>query len=98
MKVQAVINIVASQHPFGVPSFMHSLDLEVMNTLEFSELANSGVLSVKDSEFAIGMEFSFRKIIIMEIRNCTISKKSITRENVVGKLNDTMEVIPVLWV
>ncbi|RYR54281.1 hypothetical protein Ahy_A06g029542 [Arachis hypogaea] len=67
-KVQAIINTVGSQHPFGVSSFMHTLDLEAMNVPKFSVLAN------QDGEFAIGIEFSFRKVVVTIIRNYTISK------------------------
>ncbi|RYR38522.1 hypothetical protein Ahy_A09g043563 [Arachis hypogaea] len=66
---QTVINTVASKHPFGVPSFMRVLDLEAMNAPEFFELTNL------DGEFAIRMEFSSRKSVVMAIRNYTISKE-----------------------
>ena len=34
---------VASQHPFGEPSFMHALDLQAMHITEFPEYANMGM-------------------------------------------------------
>ncbi|RYR15025.1 hypothetical protein Ahy_B04g071761 [Arachis hypogaea] len=35
-------NAIISQHPFGVPSFMLTLDLEAMHDPEFPEYANTG--------------------------------------------------------
>ena len=35
--------VVASQHPFGEPSFMRDLNLEAMQASEFPEYANFGM-------------------------------------------------------
>nr|XP_025673102.1 uncharacterized protein LOC112772381 [Arachis hypogaea] len=40
--VQDEANAIVSQHPFGVPSFMQTLDLEAMHAPEFPEYANTG--------------------------------------------------------
>ncbi|XP_016192863.1 uncharacterized protein LOC107633778 [Arachis ipaensis] len=40
--VQNEAYAIVSQHPFGVPSFMQTLDLEVMHAPEFPEYANTG--------------------------------------------------------
>ncbi|RYR73048.1 hypothetical protein Ahy_A02g007325 [Arachis hypogaea] len=39
--VQNEANAIVSQHPFGVPSFMWTLDLEAMHAPEFREYANT---------------------------------------------------------
>ncbi|XP_025652920.1 uncharacterized protein [Arachis hypogaea] len=50
---------IVSQHPFGVPSFMRTLDLEAMHAPEFPEYANTGEgnVAVEDGEFSVEMEF-----------------------------------------
>ncbi|RYQ80375.1 hypothetical protein Ahy_Scaffold1g106832 isoform A [Arachis hypogaea] len=57
--VQDEANAIVSQHPFGVPSFMRTLDLEAMYPPEFSEYANTGEgnVAAEDDEFSVGMEF-----------------------------------------
>ncbi|XP_016186200.1 uncharacterized protein LOC107627905 [Arachis ipaensis] len=54
---------VISQQPFGVPSFMRTLDLEAMHAPEFSEYANMGEgnAAAEDGEFSVGMEFGSRE-------------------------------------
>nr|XP_029147041.1 uncharacterized protein LOC112733035 [Arachis hypogaea] len=57
--VQNEANAVVSQHPFGVPSFMRTLDLEAMHAPEFPEYANTGEgnVAAEDGEFSVEMEF-----------------------------------------
>ncbi|XP_057729998.1 uncharacterized protein LOC130945284 [Arachis stenosperma] len=43
--VQDEANAIVSLHPFGVPSFMRTLDLEAMHAPEFSEYANTACLT-----------------------------------------------------
>ncbi|RYQ80379.1 hypothetical protein Ahy_Scaffold1g106832 isoform E [Arachis hypogaea] len=66
--VQDEANAIVSQHPFGVPSFMRTLDLEAMYPPEFSEYANT------DDEFSVGMEFGSRESVISAIKSYTISR------------------------
>ncbi|QHN82166.1 uncharacterized protein DS421_20g693350 [Arachis hypogaea] len=44
LAVQNEAEVILSQHPFGVPSFMQTLDLEAMHAPEFPEYANIGML------------------------------------------------------
>nr|XP_029147047.1 uncharacterized protein LOC114924970 [Arachis hypogaea] len=57
--VQNEADAIVSQHPFGVPSFMRTLDLEAMHAPEFPEYANTGEgnVAAEDGEFSVGMEF-----------------------------------------
>ncbi|RYR33241.1 hypothetical protein Ahy_A10g047803 [Arachis hypogaea] len=61
--VQNEADSIVSRHPFGVPSFMRTLDLEVMHAPEFSEYANMGEgnVTAEDGEFSVRMEFGSRK-------------------------------------
>ncbi|XP_072054177.1 uncharacterized protein [Arachis hypogaea] len=61
--VQNEANGIVSQHPFGVPSFMRTLDLEAMHAPEFPEYANTdeGDAAAEDGEFRVGMEFGSRE-------------------------------------
>nr|XP_025611889.1 uncharacterized protein LOC112705268 [Arachis hypogaea] len=54
---------VISQQPFGVPTFMRTLDLEAMHAPEFPEYANMGEgnAAAEDGEFSVGMEFGSRE-------------------------------------
>nr|XP_025648152.1 uncharacterized protein LOC112743154 [Arachis hypogaea] len=63
--VQNEADAIVSQHPFGIPSFMRTLDLEVMHAPEFSEYANMGEgnAAAEDGEFSVGMEFGLRESI-----------------------------------
>ncbi|RYR14936.1 hypothetical protein Ahy_B04g071660 [Arachis hypogaea] len=74
--VQNEANVIVRQHPFGVPSFMRTLDLEVMHAPEFSEYANTGEgnAAAEDGEFRVGMEFSSRESVISAIKSYTISR------------------------
>nr|XP_025637789.1 uncharacterized protein LOC112733133 [Arachis hypogaea] len=56
-------NAIISQHLFGVPSFMRTLDLKAMHDPEFSEYANTGEgnAAAEDGEFSVGMEFGSRE-------------------------------------
>ncbi|XP_016169067.1 uncharacterized protein LOC107611676 [Arachis ipaensis] len=73
--VQDEANAIVSQHPFGIPSFMRTLDLEAMHAPEFSEYANTGEGNVvaEDGEFSVGMEFGSRESVISAIKSSTIS-------------------------
>ncbi|RYR79671.1 hypothetical protein Ahy_A01g004489 [Arachis hypogaea] len=68
-----VVPAVVSQ-PMGIPPFIHSLDLDAMHALEFSDHANIGVADLEDGEFRIGMEYGSRKSVIAAIRSYTISR------------------------
>ncbi|RYR75878.1 hypothetical protein Ahy_A01g000463 [Arachis hypogaea] len=72
--VADVANTLASQHPSGESSFMHTLDLDAMNAPEFSEYDNSDPVIVTYNEFVVGMEFNSKETIIAAIKNYTICK------------------------
>ncbi|XP_015952773.1 uncharacterized protein LOC107477296 [Arachis duranensis] len=72
--VQDEANAIVSQHPFGDPSFMQTLDLEAMHAPEFPEYANTGNVAVEDGEFSVGMKFSSRESVISAIKSYTISR------------------------
>ncbi|RYR51969.1 hypothetical protein Ahy_A06g026905 [Arachis hypogaea] len=74
--VQNEANGIVSQHPFGVPSFMRTLDLEAMHAPEFPEYANTdeGDAAAEDGEFRVGMEFGSRESVISAIKSYTISR------------------------
>ncbi|RYR62638.1 hypothetical protein Ahy_A04g020343 [Arachis hypogaea] len=57
---------VAMQHPFGVPSFMQTLDLTAMYATKFSEYAYIDI---------IGIEFGSRESVISAIKSYTISRE-----------------------
>ncbi|RYR07213.1 hypothetical protein Ahy_B05g074524 [Arachis hypogaea] len=67
---------IVSRHPFGVPSFMRTLDLEAMHAPEFPEYANKGKgnVAAEDGEFSVGMEFGSRESVISAIKSYTISR------------------------
>ncbi|RYR58692.1 hypothetical protein Ahy_A05g024577 [Arachis hypogaea] len=74
--VQNEADVIVSQHPFGVPSFMWSLDLEAMYAPKFLEYANMGKgnTTAEDGEFSIRMEFSLRESVISAIKSYTIAR------------------------
>ncbi|RYR25120.1 hypothetical protein Ahy_B02g058747 [Arachis hypogaea] len=74
--VQNEADAIVSQHPFGVPSFMRTLDLEAMHAPEFSEYANTGEgnVAAEDGEFSVGMEFGSKESVISAIKSYTISR------------------------
>ncbi|RYR31551.1 hypothetical protein Ahy_B01g056360 [Arachis hypogaea] len=74
--VQNEADSIISQHPFGVPSFMRTLDLEDMHAPEFPEYANMGEgnTAAEDGEFSVGMEFCSRESVISAIKSYTISR------------------------
>nr|XP_025627852.1 uncharacterized protein LOC112720974 [Arachis hypogaea] len=74
--VQNEANAIARQHPFGVPSFMRTLDLEAMHAPEFPEYANTGEgnAATEDGEFSVGMEFGSRESVISAIKRYTVSR------------------------
>ncbi|RYR51693.1 hypothetical protein Ahy_A06g026673 [Arachis hypogaea] len=69
-------NAIVSQHPFSVPSFMRTLDLEAMHALEFPEYVNMGEgnVAAEDGEFSVGMEFGSRDLVMSAIKSYTISR------------------------
>ncbi|RYR74347.1 hypothetical protein Ahy_A02g009021 [Arachis hypogaea] len=69
--VQNEANAIVSQHPFGVPSFMRTLDLEAMHAQEFP---NEGNTAAEDGEFSVGMKFGSRESVISAIKGYTISR------------------------
>ncbi|RYR25164.1 hypothetical protein Ahy_B02g058809 isoform A [Arachis hypogaea] len=74
--VQNEANAIVSQHPFGVSSFMRTLDLETMHAPEFPEYANTGEgnTEAEDGEFRVGMEFGSRESVISAIKSYTVSR------------------------
>ncbi|RYR15186.1 hypothetical protein Ahy_B04g071911 [Arachis hypogaea] len=72
--VADVANALASQYPSREPSFMHALDVDVMNAPEFPEYINSNPVVVSDGEFVVGMEFSSRETVIAAIKDYTIRR------------------------
>ncbi|RYR40158.1 hypothetical protein Ahy_A09g045842 [Arachis hypogaea] len=66
--VSDVANALANEVPFEEPLFMRVLDLEVMHVPEFLDYISA------DGEFAVGMEFSFRKAVIKAIKEYTIRR------------------------
>ncbi|RYR53905.1 hypothetical protein Ahy_A06g029151 [Arachis hypogaea] len=66
--VTEVANALANRHPFEKPSFMHALDLEAMHAPVFSKYINA------DGEFTVRMEFSFREVVIIAMKDYTICK------------------------
>ncbi|RYQ88254.1 hypothetical protein Ahy_B09g095558 isoform E [Arachis hypogaea] len=75
--VQNEADAIVSQHPFGVPSFMRTLDLEAMHAPEFPEYANTGEgnVAAENGEFSVGMEFGSRESVISAIKSYTISRE-----------------------
>ncbi|XP_072088021.1 uncharacterized protein [Arachis hypogaea] len=62
--VQDEANAIVSQHLFGVPSFMRTLDLKAMHAPEFFEYANTGKgnIAAEDGKFSVRMEFGSREL------------------------------------
>ncbi|XP_057730445.1 uncharacterized protein LOC130945756 [Arachis stenosperma] len=75
-KVQNEANAIVSQHLFGVPSFMRTLDLEAMHAPEFPKFANTGEgnVAAEDGEFSVRMEFGSRESVISANKSYTISR------------------------
>ncbi|RYQ84224.1 hypothetical protein Ahy_B10g103309 [Arachis hypogaea] len=63
MEFRASINTVAIQHSLNVPSFMHTLDLDVMHASEYPKFAKPKHVTL-----------IFREIEVMAIRNYMLSK------------------------
>ncbi|QHO47017.1 uncharacterized protein DS421_6g192700 [Arachis hypogaea] len=65
--VQNEAHAFVSQHPFGVLSFMRTLDLKAMHASEFPEYANigEGNVAVEDGEFSVRIEFSSKESVIL---------------------------------
>ncbi|RYR69430.1 hypothetical protein Ahy_A03g015974 [Arachis hypogaea] len=76
LAVQNEAHAIVSQHPFGVPSFMWTLDLEVMHISKFPEYANigEGNVAAEDGEFSVRIEFGSRNSVISAIKSYTISR------------------------
>ncbi|XP_025616548.1 uncharacterized protein [Arachis hypogaea] len=72
--VSDVANALANEVPFEEPLFMRVLDLEVMHVPEFLDYISAEISFVTDGEFAVGMEFSFRKAVIKAIKEYTIRR------------------------
>ncbi|RYQ83482.1 hypothetical protein Ahy_B10g102163 [Arachis hypogaea] len=74
--VQNEAEMIVSQHPFGVSSFMRTLNLEVMHAPEFSEYVNigEGNTATEDGEFRVGMKFGSRESVISAIKSYTIAR------------------------
>ncbi|RYR39423.1 hypothetical protein Ahy_A09g044955 [Arachis hypogaea] len=74
--VQIKADGIVSQHPFGVLSFMRTLDLKAMHAPKFPEYANMGEgnNAAEDGEFSVGMKFSLRESVISAIKSYTISR------------------------
>ncbi|RYQ94972.1 hypothetical protein Ahy_B08g089956 [Arachis hypogaea] len=66
LAVQNEVNAIVSQHSFGVPSFMRTLDLEAMHAPKFPEYANTGEgnAAAEDGEFSVRMKFGSRDSVI----------------------------------
>ncbi|RYR59331.1 hypothetical protein Ahy_A05g025199 isoform B [Arachis hypogaea] len=73
-EVQNEADAIVSQHLFGVPSFMQTLDLEAMRASEFPKYANTGNAAAEDSKFSVGIKFSLRESVISAIKSYTISR------------------------
>ncbi|RYR70109.1 hypothetical protein Ahy_A03g016624 [Arachis hypogaea] len=73
--VADVANALANQQPFVEPTFMQSLNLEVMHAPEFPQYVNVAELPVMtDGEFTMEMEFSSREVVIKAMKYYTIRK------------------------
>ncbi|RYR46667.1 hypothetical protein Ahy_A07g032435 [Arachis hypogaea] len=72
--VSEVVNTLANQHLFEVPSFICILDLEAMHALKFPKYMNVEPPVMVDSKFVVRMKFSFREIVIMAIKDCIICR------------------------
>ncbi|RYR53800.1 hypothetical protein Ahy_A06g029051 [Arachis hypogaea] len=74
--VQDEANAIVSQHPFGVPSFIRTLDLEAMHAPKFPEYANTceGNVAAEDGKFSVRMEFGSRESVISAIKSYIISR------------------------
>ncbi|KAL4299792.1 hypothetical protein AHAS_Ahas17G0136300 [Arachis hypogaea] len=74
--VEDVTNALANhQHPFKDPSFMHNLDLEAMNILEFSKYANADSPIVAESKFIVRIEFNFKETVTKVVKDYIIGKE-----------------------
>ncbi|RYQ84577.1 hypothetical protein Ahy_B10g103998 [Arachis hypogaea] len=74
--VQNEVDAIVSRHPFGVLSFIQTLDLEAMHASVFPEYVNMGEgnVAAEDGEFSVGMEFGSRESVISAIKIYTISR------------------------
>ncbi|RYR52406.1 hypothetical protein Ahy_A06g027332 [Arachis hypogaea] len=74
--IQNEAHAIVSQHPFGILSFMRTLDLEAMHAPEFSKYVNIGEGNVapENDEFSVRIEFDSRESMIFTIKSYTISR------------------------
>ncbi|RYR72738.1 hypothetical protein Ahy_A02g006951 [Arachis hypogaea] len=72
--VTGVANALANEVPFEEPSFMRVMDLEAMHASEFSDYMSGEVSIVADDEFAVGMKFSSRKVVIKAMKEHTLRR------------------------
>ncbi|KAL4366014.1 hypothetical protein AHAS_Ahas07G0163700 [Arachis hypogaea] len=72
--VADMTNALANQHPFEEPSFMPALDLESIHAPKFFEYNAAEFSVVVDGEFVVGMEFSYREVVIMAMKDYTIHR------------------------
>ncbi|RYR08810.1 hypothetical protein Ahy_B05g076649 [Arachis hypogaea] len=86
--VEEVANLLASQHPFGEPSFMRTLDLAALNAPEFPEYVTADPPIVADGEFVIRMEFSSREVVVAAIKEYTIRRGVDYRRNEVFEVRE----------
>ncbi|RYR53978.1 hypothetical protein Ahy_A06g029233 [Arachis hypogaea] len=70
--VGVVANALADQHPSEEPSFMHTLNLDTMHALEFSEYINTFFAVV--GEFVVGMKFNSKETVIVAVKRYTIRR------------------------
>ncbi|RYR29573.1 hypothetical protein Ahy_B01g054003 [Arachis hypogaea] len=68
VNVTDVANALANQYPFEELSFMRALNLKAIHASEFLEYMNA------DGEFAVGIEFNSRKIVIIVMKDYTIRR------------------------
>ncbi|RYR66923.1 hypothetical protein Ahy_A03g013112 [Arachis hypogaea] len=72
--VSDVATALTNDVPFEDPSFMRILDLEAMHVPEFLDYISAEIPYVADDEFVVGIEFSFRKVVIKAIKEYTIRR------------------------
>ncbi|KAL4394298.1 hypothetical protein AHAS_Ahas02G0138000 [Arachis hypogaea] len=68
LNVEDVANALASEHLFGEPSFIRTLDIKAMNAPKFPEYANT------DGEFVVEMEFHLREFVIKLVKYYTLHR------------------------
>ncbi|RYR28683.1 hypothetical protein Ahy_B01g052831 [Arachis hypogaea] len=78
LAVQNEADAIVSQHPFGMPSSMRTLDLKAMHAQNFLSIGSfvigEGNVAAKDGKFSVGMEFGSKESVISAIKSYTISR------------------------